>query len=169
MDDFKALIADAGRLLGLDGLEPDGEGVVEFDGVGDDAGRGALVAPASVTVQFVPDAGDMVLWSAKVLGKPVADGGDGAAALRRALEANFKSSATLSIDPDDGSLVLTDYAPLRSLSPETFVARLESFVNALVACRRKISGGSRSRATEGDTDAQERVPPTFGQPGFLAV
>ena len=123
MDAFASLIAETGRLVGIDSLEPDADGVVEF--VSDEA---AIVAMRA------GEDGGTVLLTARVL-----DAADFAHdARRRAIEANFAGDFTVSVDPDDGSCHLSGYSPIRVLSPEGMLAWLESFSSALVNLRRQL-------------------------------
>ena len=124
MDAFASLIAETGRLVGIDSLEPDADGVVEF-----------ASEEATVVVMRAGEAGDTVLITAKIL-----DAADAAyGAWRRAVEANFDSDLTVSVDSDDGSYHLSDYAPVRVLSPENMVSWLESFSSALMRLRTQLT------------------------------
>lgn len=128
MDEFAQLIGATGRLLGIETLEPDADGVVEI--VSEDA---------AISVIRAGDAGDMVLMTSNV----VAASESAPDAMRRALEANVQSAAggaTVSLDPDDGSFVLSDYLPLRVVTPEGLVAKLEEFASALSEVRDLLSG-----------------------------
>ena len=124
MDAFATLIAETGRLVGIDSLEPDADGVVEL-----------ASEEATIVVMRAGEAGDTVLITAKIL-----DAADVAPdARRRALEANFAGDLTVSVDPDDGSYHLSDYAPVRVLSPENMVGWLEKFSSALMRLRTQLT------------------------------
>lgn len=145
MDAFADLIAQTGTLLGIDGLEPDAEGVVEF-----------VSEEATIVVMLAGEASDMILVTAKAL-----DAGDAAYdAARRAMEANFAEDATISLDPDDGSYHLSDYAPLDRLTPEKLVERLENFASALVRLRGILSG---------KPEDAEPISPPDDLSGFMRV
>ena len=60
-------------------------------------------------------------------------------ARRRALEANFTGDFAISVDPDDGSYHLSDYAPIRCLSPDGMLAWLESFSSEILRLRTKFT------------------------------
>ena len=127
MDAYASLIAETGRLVGIDSLEPDADGVVAF-----------AAEEATVVVMPAGKDGDVVLVTAKLF-----DAADvGPDAPRRALEANFTGDVSISVDPDDGSYHLSDYAPIRTLSPDGMLAWLESFSSALLALRAKAKGSS---------------------------
>jgi hypothetical protein len=124
MDAFASLISETGRLVGIDSLEPDADGVVEF-----------ASENATVVVMRAGEDGDVVLVTAKLF-----DATDAAPdARRRALEANFAGDFTVSVDPDDGSYHLSDYAPIRCLSPDGMLAWLESFSSELLRLRAKFA------------------------------
>ena len=125
MDAFASLIAETGRLVGIDSLEPDADGVVEF-----------ASDEAAIAVMRSGEAGDTVLVTARIL--DAADVAPGAR--RRAAEANFAGGFTVSVDPDDGSYRLSDYAPVRVLSPEGMVGWLEACSSALMRLRRRLAG-----------------------------
>ena len=124
MDAFASLISETGRLVGIDSLEPDADGVVEF-----------ASEEATVVVMRAGEDGDTVLITARLL-----DAADVVPDVRRhALEANFTGDFTVSVDPDDGSYHLSDYAPIRSLSPDGMLAWLESFSSELLRLRTKFT------------------------------
>jgi len=130
MDAFASLIAETGRLVGIDSLEPDADGVVEF-----------ASEEATIVVMRAGEAGDAVLTTAKIL-----DAADIAPDARlRALEANFAGDLTVSVDPDDGSYHLSDYAPVRALSPEGMVRWLEAFSSALMRLRAQFASVGMSQ------------------------
>lgn len=122
MDDYAKLIAETGALLGIEGFEPDAEGVCVLES-----------EEAAITIMFCPEADDAVLLTAKFMDAPPDEDG----ALMAALEANHRfaktAGATISIDHDDGSLHLSESLPLAILTPESLVARLESFSSVLLA------------------------------------
>lgn len=129
MDDFARLVKAAGDVLGIEGLEPDAGGVVEF-----------VSEEASVTVMHCPDAGDMVLFSAQIAPAPEYDA---AAAWREALAANTSDAtaslgAAISIDPDDGSFFFSLYRPLRLLTTDSFLSTLEGFSSSLLSIRDRL-------------------------------
>lgn len=124
MDAFASLISETGRLVGIDSLEPDADGVVEF-----------ASEEATVVVMRAGEDGDVVLITARLL-----DAADVVPDVRRhALEANFAGDFAISVDPDDGSYHLSDYAPIRSLSPDGMLAWLESFSSELLRLRTKFT------------------------------
>ena len=123
MDAFASLISETGRLVGIDSLEPDADGVVEF-----------ASEEATVVVMRAGEDGDTVLITARLL-----DAADVVPGVRRrAMEANFAGDFTVSVDPDDGSCHLSDYAPIRSLTPDGMLAWMESFSAALVRLRTQL-------------------------------
>lgn len=127
MDDFAKLISETGHLVGIDSLEPDADGIVEF-----------ASEEATLVVMRSGEAGDMVLVTAKIL-----DAVDVHESARRiALEANNTCGMTVSADPDDGSYHITDYAPLRVLSPESMVGWLETFSSALMRLRTELASAA---------------------------
>ena len=123
MDAFASLIAETGRLVGIDSLEPDADGLVEF-----------ASEEATIFVMRAGEADDTVLVTAKVF--DAADVASGAR--RRAIEANFAGDLTVSVDPDDGSYHISDYAPIRVLPPEGMVRWLETFSSALMRLRLQL-------------------------------
>jgi hypothetical protein len=150
MDAYAQLIGEAGRLLGIETLEPDADGVVEI--VSEDA---------AIIVMRTGEPEDVVFMTAKVM-----DAADAAPdAFRRALEFNFQpiaGGATVSRDPDDGSFVLSDYAPLRVMTPEGFVSKLESFASALAKLRGLL-------ADDGTAEEQSVPPDSADMSGFMLV
>jgi len=150
MDAFASLICDVGRLLGIEALEPDADGVVEI--VSEDA---------AISVMRSGEAGDVVFMTAKVM-----DAADAAPdAFRRALEFNFQpiaGGATVSCDPDDGSFVLSDYVPLDVLTPEGLVSKLETFASALAKLRGLL-------ADDGTAEEQSVPPDSADMSGFMLV
>lgn len=124
MDAFASLISETGRLVGIDSLEPDADGVVEF-----------ASEEATVVVMRADEDCDLVLITAKLFDAT----GVAPDTRRRAIEANFAGDYTVSVDPDDGSYHLSDYAPIRSLSPDSMLAWLESFSSALVHLRTQLA------------------------------
>lgn len=122
MDPFKELMADTAAVLGLDGLEPDENGICEF-----------ISEEARIAVMWCPDAGDSVLVTAKVA---EAVSGD---SLLTALKANHRfaetKGATVSIDPDDGAFTLSVHRPVASLDGEKMTRLLEDFMSAILSLR----------------------------------
>ncbi|MBQ3749004.1 MAG: type III secretion system chaperone [Kiritimatiellae bacterium] len=146
MDGFGKLIAGTGDLLGIEGLEPDADGVCILES-----------EEAQILVIDCPEAGDMVFVTATLM--PVLD--DASSAYLAALDANhrFKGTrgGTVSLDSANDTLVLSRYVPLDSLTPESFVALLEEFSSVLICLRDTLcdTGETRSRAS---ADEQESVP-----------
>ena len=128
MSTFAEIIAETGNLLGIDGFEPDAEGVCVI-----------ASEEAVVSLLYCPDAGDMVLVTAKLMDLPSDDGN----VLVAALEANHRleatKGATVSLDEEDNSLVLSMYLPLDLLTAEILVSRLEGFMAALLSLRERLS------------------------------
>ncbi len=128
MSTFAEIIAETGNLLGIDGFEPDAEGVCVI-----------ASEEAEVSLLYCPDAGDMVLVTAKLMDLPSDDGN----VLVAALEANHRleatNGATISLDEEENSLVLSMYLPLDLLTAEALVSRLEAFMAAFFSMKEKLS------------------------------
>ncbi|MBR4223064.1 MAG: type III secretion system chaperone, partial [Victivallales bacterium] len=94
---------------------------------------------AEVSLLYCPDAGDMVLVTAKLMDLPSDDGN----VLVAALEANHRleatNGATISLDEEENSLVLSMYLPLDLLTAEALVSRLEAFMAAFFSMKEKLS------------------------------
>lgn len=150
MDAFASLVGEAGRLLGIEALEPDADGAVEI-----------VSEESAISVMCAGEAGDVVLMTTKVM--DVSDTEPDA--FRRALEFNFQpiaDGATVSRDPDDGSFVLSDYVPLDVLTPEDLVSKLESFASALAKLRVLLAG-------DGTAEDQSAPPDSADMSGFMQV
>lgn len=118
--EFKELMAEFGKKVGLANLVPNEDGLCELD-----------TAFATVNVQNVPETG-MVLISGMI--RPV--GPDPSSAMLRALlEANFAfkktHGATLSIDPDENVVMLMRYERLADLDCDRFALIVTRFLEAM--------------------------------------
>lgn len=118
--EYKELIADFGKRLGLDHFEPDEEGLCELD-----------TDEFTVTLQHVPEH-DMVLTTALVCEL----GPDPSAAFYRALlESNFMyqrtRGATLSVDAAANTVMLSRYDRLNQIDGEIFFRTIDGFFHAL--------------------------------------
>ena len=128
MATFTEIISETGKLLGIDGFEPDAEG-------------GCVIASeeAEIVLIYCPEAGDLVLVTAKIMDLP----SDDENVLVAALEANHRleatKGATISLDAEDNSLALSIYLPLDMLTAESLISRLEEFMKALFSLRERLS------------------------------
>ena len=145
MDGFDDLMAGVGDILGIEGYEPDAEGVCILES-----------EEAEIRIIHCPEADEMLLLMATVMPAPP----DGGRTLLAALDANhrFKGTrgATVSLDPESGELVLSHYLPVDVLTPRSFVAMLEAFSSALVSIR-ALGAGEQAlpSAADGEEDAGE--------------
>ncbi len=125
---FTDIISETGKLLGIEDFEPDAEGVCVI-----------ASEEAEVSLLYCPDAGEMVLMTAKIMDLP----SDDENVLVAALEANHHleatNGATISLDEEENSLALSMYLPLDLLTAEILVSRLEAFMTALLSLREKLS------------------------------
>lgn len=125
MKTFDELIADTAAYLGFDELEPDENGICEF-----------ISEEAQIVVMGCPEAEDAVLVTAKV-----AEAIDNYNLLL-ALKTNHRfletKGATISIDPEDESLVLSLHRPLFSLDGEKMAGLLEEFMAVLLSLRETL-------------------------------
>lgn len=126
METFHELIADTAAYLGFDELEPDENGICEF-----------ISEEAQILVMGCPEAEDSVLVTAKVA--PAIDHYN----LLLALKTNHRfletKGATLSIDPEDESLVLSFHRPLHTLDGKKMAELLEAFMTVLLSLRETLS------------------------------
>ena len=149
MDAFSQLIDQTGQLLGIEALEPDADGVVEI-----------ISEDAAISVMRTGEVGEIVLLTATI---PSTDAAPDA--MQRALEFNAGADvdATISLDPDDGTFLLSTYYPLHALSPEGLMAKLESFATALSSVRELLFGCPRDDSAA----PEENVPSDMN--GFMMV
>lgn len=123
---FDELMNEAGRKLGVELVTHDGMTRLTIDGM-------------EVSVSEIAALDSVVLNG--VIGEPPPQG---LAPLYRAmLEANFDfagtAGATLSVNPEDGTLTLARLAPLACLDADAFLSVLEGFVNVLEAWRKIVA------------------------------
>lgn len=124
METFARLIGETGRLLGIDGLEPDAEGVVEF--ASDDA---------DIAVIYSTEAEDVFLMTATAIPLPPQAGDSVLAALKANHGFKATRGCTISLDQEEGRLVLSEYLPLQCMTPESMIAVLERFTSVLLSLR----------------------------------
>lgn len=122
METFHELIADTAAYLGFDELEPDENGICEF-----------ISEEAQILVMGCPEAEDSVLVTAKVA--TVIHHYNLLLALRTNHRFLETKGATLSINPEDNSLLLALHRPLGSLNGEKMAELLETFMATLLALR----------------------------------
>lgn len=141
MQVFNDLIAGIGNILGIDGLAPDAEGFVE------------IASQEATIVLMCSDATENILFmTAKIM-----DSQDAAAnAMRRALEESFGTDCSVSIDPEDGAFHLSDFVPIRLLTPDSLVAKLGTFASALLRLRTLLASGDSD--SQGPADVQSALP-----------
>ena len=143
METFAELIGETGRLLGIDGLEPDAEGV-------------CIIASeeAEILVIDCTDEADAVLLTATLMPIPP----DPRKAAVACLKANhgFRATrgATISLDQDTRNLVLSRYLPFHALGPESLVAAIEEFSSALLSLRPVIGDSATASFPEAREEAQ---------------
>lgn len=125
---FTDIISETGKLLGIEDFEPDAEGTCVI-----------ASEEAEVTLLYCPDAGEMVLMTAKIMDLPYDDGNVLVAALEANHHLEATNGATISLDEEDNSLALSMYLPLDLLTAETLVSRLEEFMTALLSLREKLT------------------------------
>lgn len=79
------------------------------------------------------------------------------------------AGATISLDPDNGRIVLCRLLPLATLDADRLYAEVERFVNT-VATWAKVVADYRGAAAEvpGEGSAEE-IPAMFGAGGFMQV
>lgn len=125
MNTFEDLIADTAAYLGFETLEPDENGICEF-----------ISEEAQILVMGCPEVEDTVLVTAKVAEQVESNN------LFLALKANHRfletKGATLSIDAEDGALVLSVYRPLCTLNGQKMAELLETFMTALLSLRETL-------------------------------
>ena len=143
MSGFNDLMAGVGDILGIEGYEPDAEGVCVLES-----------EEADIRIIHCPEADGMLLITATVMQTPQ----DGGRTLLAALDANhrFKGTrgATVSLDAESDELVLSHYLPVDILTPRSFVAMLEAFSSALMSIRALDAGAmATSPDSAGETDA----------------
>lgn len=128
--DYKQLIIDTGRLLGLEDFEPDDDGFCCL-----------ISEEADISIMHCPEPLDMVLVTAPL--RLPDDALTHETTLRTALKANhmFQQThgATLSLNEDDHCLQLTRYLPLAALSPDAMLQLLNDFATALVELQSALS------------------------------
>jgi len=141
MDGFNELMAEVGGILGIEGYEPDAEGVCVLES-----------EEADIRIIHCPEADGMLLITATVMQTPQ----DGGRSLLAALDANhrFKGTmgATVSLDSASDELVLSHYLPVDILTPRSFVAMLEAFSSALMSIR-AIDAGDVTPSPDADGEA----------------
>lgn len=125
MDTFEALMADTAAYLGFDCLEPDENGICEI-----------ISEEAQIILMDCPEAENAILVTAKITE------GSAPGKLLDALRANHRfaetKGSTVSIDPDDGSFVLSMHRPLQSLTGEKTARLLEDFMSVLLTLRETL-------------------------------
>lgn len=143
MDTFARLIGETGRLLGIDGLEPDAEGV-------------CIIASEETEILVIDctDDADAVLLTATLMPLPP----DPHKAAVAALKANhgFRATrgATISFDQDARNLVLSRHMPFQALTPESLVEAIEEFSSALLALRPVIEDSEMESPLDAHDEAQ---------------
>ena len=125
---FTDIISETGKLLGIEDFEPDAEGTCVI-----------ASEEAEVSLLYCPDAGELVLVTAKIMDLPYDDDHVLVAALESNHRLEATKGATISLDEEDNSLVLSIYLPLKLLTAETLVSRLEAFMTALFSLRERLS------------------------------
>ena len=135
---YEELIEEAGAAIGIEGFTPDADGVC------------TLVSDiGEIVIMDCKGQKEMVLLNAPVMDVPP----EADAALLAALQANkgFKDTngATLSVDPESNRFELSQYAMLDDITPESFVAMIESFATTLVGLREKLES-AQQRSGEGN-------------------
>ena len=139
MDGFNDLMAEFGKILGIEGFAPDAEGVCILQS-----------EEAEIRIIHCPEADDTLLLSAVVMSLPK----DGGRSLLAALGANHRflatGGATASMDPESEELVLSQYLPLAVLAPRSLVALVEKFSSALIALRSLGAGDQTPPDVETD-------------------
>lgn len=166
MDLFSELVAGTGELLGIECFEPDADGVCVLSS-----------EEAEIYIINSPDAGDMVLVTSPMMLLPP----DADRAISSALKANHLMAATngstISLDPDDGVLMLSQYMPLYMLTPELLVAKLEGFSSALLSLRDTETNGAGEEPTAGPSaantididDVAVELHPLEGEPNMIVA
>ena len=144
--EFRELIDALAEKTGVrEGIEIDAQNrcLMEFDDMG-------------VVIQGIDEVGTLTLMS--VLGEPPPERLEGL--YRALLEANhlFRGTfgATLSVDPDNGSVFLCKCIPYAALDGDSFVKELENFVNAVESWRTVVTefraSADAPTATEGSVE-----------------
>ncbi len=125
MKTFEDIMAETAEFLGLDGLEPDEDGICEF-----------ISEEAHIVVMACPEDVELLMVTARIA-EPSRD-----ESLLDALKANYRfartQGATISMDPDDGSLVLSTLRPLESLDGVKMARLLEKFMTVLLSLRETL-------------------------------
>lgn len=124
METFAHLIGETGRLLGIDGLEPDAEGVVEF--ASDDA---------NIVLIHSEEVDNVFLMTATVIPLPPSSEDSILAALKANHGFKATKGCTVSLDSEGGRLVLSECLPIPPMTPESLISALERFTSVLLALR----------------------------------
>lgn len=147
---FNELVRGLAEKMGIGGVvEIDAEQrcFLEFDGLG-------------VVIQGVDAAETVALLSPVGLPPPEEPG----ALYKALLEANYlfqgTAGATLSVNPEDGGVMLCRSLDARALDAEGLLVALDAFLNTLVAWRTFV-GEYRARPAE-PTGGEEVAPPVLG-------
>ena len=147
MYSFSELMAETGDILGIEGLEPDAEGV-------------CILASDEAEIYLIncPEAGDMILITSSFMPLPP----DGDRALVAALKANhlFEKTrgATLSLDPETEMISLSRFVPLAALTPEFLINLVEEFSSALVSFRSYFEEENFKVSPFGDDSGESPEP-----------
>lgn len=151
---YDELIESAGRILGIEGLTSDAEGVVHLVSEDED-----------ITIMHCPEVDDAVLFTARIAALP-ADPQD---ILRRALASNHAFAATrgatISLDTDDDSLHLSLYVGIERMTPELLLTKIGAFSSALFKLRESLFNETESSTAPANLEDQE--PPLSS--GFIQV
>ncbi len=161
---FNELITAMGELLGLEDFAPDEDGFCTLE-----------LKDGAIDIAYVPEVQHgLVLLHAVV--KTVEEEMSGAV-IRHALEMNCglrrTRQATLSVNPETGSIELARFFSLELLDPEVFLMLIESFAETLVEVRGLLEEGEEevpARLEEGKDDANDMSSSDeLGRQGFLRV
>lgn len=164
--DFEELMAAMGGLLGLEDFAPDEDGFCTLES-----------KDGAIDIGYIPEAHGLVLLHAVV--QTVREEKAGAA-IRRALETNCglrrTKQATLSFNPETGSIELARFFALELLDPEALLMLVETFAATLMEVRGLFGEDGEdvpAPREEGGDDAPAGPPSggglQMGRPGFMRV